>query len=412
MISIIIVQISLYLYSPSGYYAYIFPSLCWLFIAFIAILSCNFKEILLSFNRIILIIAFLASLFQIISEIDGGLFTKYGRSPVVLTPMNIILNLMMISTSLIGTEFSRSCILKTYGKKNPVIFFVITSIIYSQTLALINMIYTPSKPLLIIEFIGSKYLPAFAMNMLASYLAIISGPLASIAYLAPLKIFQWFSPILPNLSWGFESLIGVLAPTISLIVIDHAIPESLLRSAGFKIEYKSKWSKDSSFGIILTSMLSILIVWLGTGLLGIYPSIVMSGSMRPTIDVGDIALIIKVPTNKIKSGDIIQYFTRNGMILHRVIEIKNGLFVTKGDANSMVDFKPIHPSQIRGKLLLVIPKIGWISIYMKRIIFFLSNNFTYINFDLLISLIIIASFTSSYLFHIKSSRKRRYGRWK
>jgi hypothetical protein len=58
------------------------------------------------------------------------------------------------------------------------------------------------------------------------------------------------------------------------------------------------------------------------------------------------------------------------MNLHRVAEIQqteSGLqFITKGDANNAPDTTPVTADQIRGKLILTIPKVGWVSIAIKE----------------------------------------------
>ena len=58
--------------------------------------------------------------------------------------------------------------------------------------------------------------------------------------------------------------------------------------------------------------------------------------------------------------------------MHRVVEIKHEgntkLFVTKGDANKDIDPEPVHPSQITGKVVFVIPKVGWVGIIIRDFI--------------------------------------------
>jgi signal peptidase I len=106
--------------------------------------------------------------------------------------------------------------------------------------------------------------------------------------------------------------------------------------------------------------------------------------MRPTLDVGDIAITVQTPPDKINVGDIIQYWRQGdpAPTIHRVIEINRAggmaTIVTKGDANNAPD-DPITVTQTVGKVVLVIPKLGWVSIYLKTAIFmaasFIQNNF-------------------------------------
>ena len=82
---------------------------------------------------------------------------------------------------------------------------------------------------------------------------------------------------------------------------------------------------------------------------------VATGSMSPTIEVGDI-VIVKI-TKEIEKNDIIIYKENNSYIAHRLIEKKDNLLVAKGDANNSKD-KPIKYEDIMGKVILTVPKVG------------------------------------------------------
>ena len=79
----------------------------------------------------------------------------------------------------------------------------------------------------------------------------------------------------------------------------------------------------------------------------------------------------KVPASVIRLGDVIQFRqSKDVSVLHRVIEIDGEdrveYFVTKGDANSSPDADPVIPENIVGKVVLTIPKVGWVSIMIKN----------------------------------------------
>ena len=83
---------------------------------------------------------------------------------------------------------------------------------------------------------------------------------------------------------------------------------------------------------------------------------VATGSMADTIQIGD-AVIVKI-TNDVKENDIIVYKEDDDFITHRLIEKdEDGKLVTKGDANNSED-KPIESSQVLGKVIYIIPKLG------------------------------------------------------
>lgn len=82
---------------------------------------------------------------------------------------------------------------------------------------------------------------------------------------------------------------------------------------------------------------------------------VQTGSMGEIIEPGD-WIVVKYQKN-IKLNDIITFEHKGEYITHRVIEVYNDTYVTKGDANTAKD-TPINKSQIVGKVVKVIPNFG------------------------------------------------------
>ncbi len=97
--------------------------------------------------------------------------------------------------------------------------------------------------------------------------------------------------------------------------------------------------------------------------LGYKPSIVVTGSMAPAIQVNSISIVKKCKLDELKLGDIIMYQNGNGILItHRIIDIvKNSgepYIVTKGDANKGRDIYPVIEQQIKGKVVYVINQIA------------------------------------------------------
>ena len=115
---------------------------------------------------------------------------------------------------------------------------------------------------------------------------------------------------------------------------------------------------------------------------------VVSDSMVPTLNKGDIVVVKGVPASDIKVGDIIVYYNpyRNIDVVHRVvgIEIVDGkkYFITKGDNNPYADqdprariAPPVSEEMLKGKVVLVIPKIGLIKVWFVEVVKFLKETF-------------------------------------
>lgn len=78
--------------------------------------------------------------------------------------------------------------------------------------------------------------------------------------------------------------------------------------------------------------------------------IVETGSMQPTIKAGEL-LIIK-EQNEYKANDVVTFWDEDEFIVtHRIIELKDGLILTKGDGNDLYDSK-VPISNVEGKVIL------------------------------------------------------------
>jgi len=96
--------------------------------------------------------------------------------------------------------------------------------------------------------------------------------------------------------------------------------------------------------------------------------LVQSGSMEPAIITGDVVVVKKVASYR-KGNTITFYDQDRRVITHRIIKrvIQAGRthFITKGDANETVDNQTVSLESIIGKVVLVLPKIGFVVAFAK-----------------------------------------------
>ena len=90
---------------------------------------------------------------------------------------------------------------------------------------------------------------------------------------------------------------------------------------------------------------------------------VISGSMQPALQIGDVIIVKK--SNNYSERDIITYSNGLTTITHRIIAINNDEVITKGDANE-VDDKPINKEQIVGKFFFRISNFSIFSIILSK----------------------------------------------
>lgn len=107
-------------------------------------------------------------------------------------------------------------------------------------------------------------------------------------------------------------------------------------------------------------------------LFGYKPVIVLSGSMEPTFKVGNVIYYHHVPEDELKQADIITFSYGNSedLITHRINEINDGKYQTKGDANGNPDQQLIEYADIKGKVSKIyIPYVGHFIKYINEHIY-------------------------------------------
>lgn len=98
--------------------------------------------------------------------------------------------------------------------------------------------------------------------------------------------------------------------------------------------------------------------------LGIGVTTVLTGSMRPAIDPGDLVVTSTSAASTIGVGDVVVVDSGGTAIAHRVVEARpiNGVerLTTKGDANNAIDTDPVmvSPTAEVPRVIWRIPGIG------------------------------------------------------
>lgn len=100
----------------------------------------------------------------------------------------------------------------------------------------------------------------------------------------------------------------------------------------------------------------------------------MSGSMSPTLNVGD--LVVVEPAREIKVGDLVVFKYENYTILHRVIWIGKEYVCTKGDRNTGTEcfpanrilFKVLEVSLYNSRVAVRYPFFGYVPLILRGLV--------------------------------------------
>ncbi len=88
---------------------------------------------------------------------------------------------------------------------------------------------------------------------------------------------------------------------------------------------------------------------------GFGSAVVVSDSMETELSKGDVIIVRRADEYVV--GDILTFEDMGGYTTHRLIEIREDSYVTKGDNNDAADL-PVAAERVVGKVRFVIPSVG------------------------------------------------------
>ena len=114
---------------------------------------------------------------------------------------------------------------------------------------------------------------------------------------------------------------------------------------------RKAWSVISSVLVALVVLLAVALV--GVRLVGLQVYTVLSGSMEPVIQTGDMIFLHSTDPARLQTGDVICYLDSGQAITHRIVGIREGedgqvRYVTQGDGNNTADRQAVSADQVQG----------------------------------------------------------------
>ena len=133
-----------------------------------------------------------------------------------------------------------------------------------------------------------------------------------------------------------------------------------------KAGLKKFWNVFTTVLVVVVVILAVLLV--GVRIVGYTPYAVLSPSMMPQYQVGDLVYVKETAFEEIQTGDVITFVADENLTLvtHRVVEVDDGnrTFYTQGDANDIRDGAPVLYENVVGVVRFSLPKLGYISAYI------------------------------------------------
>ncbi len=304
----------------------------------------------------------------VVIQVCSGLLYGFGKSPYNHSIIGILLNIFVVGTKVAGREAARNYMVSTFAKKEKLLVFLVISFFMTLLEFPISKFMKLNDIETIVKFTAQFLAPDLCHNLFATYLAFLGGIIPAVTYMGILQAFHWLSPILPNLKWIITALIGIMCPVFFLTAMQNIYLKEI------RAVNKFDSNNESPISWMITCILSIGIIWFSVGVFPIYPSVIATGSMEPLIMPGDVILVEKIMKEKdieeLDKGDIIQFKMEDFLVSHRIIEIVEGekgkSYRTKGDNNNSADTELVLPQDIKGKIVQIVPKIGWPTLLIKQ----------------------------------------------
>ncbi len=309
-----------------------------------------------------IVFALIVGLFGVAVTILIGVATAMGHSPYAHAPRWLLTNFWYVGAPLAAFEFTRAYLLRK-ARSYPTLAIASTAVLFTALGVSYQELFSWTGAHQESVFLGSHLLPDLASNLLASLLVYLGGPFAGITYRGTALLYRWYSPVLADPPWLTASFVGVATPSVGVWVLEG------LKGTDGEAEEEARRGRISapSTAWVLTSVVSLGMLWFSFGFFGVRPSFIPSHSMEPAVSAGSVVITKDVNAKDVKVGDVVMYELNGANVLHRVVEITSrGMYSTKGDNNNTADPAPVSPEQIRGRLVFDVPYVGWVPIWTTR----------------------------------------------
>lgn len=347
----------------AGVNFYLVQPAVWLVPGVIAALLMRPADLLkLPLNKALILTGLFIGLVQIAAQVIVGVLAAFGRSPYSHALLPVLGNTLRFLAILASVELTRSMLAGELNKRSKPLALILPSVVFALALLPFSQLDTLAEGLRpAMQFGGEMLLPALAESLLATFLALLGGPVASFAYLGLLGLFHWLSPVLPNPGWIMMAFVGTLLPLAGLLgVYDLSLPETMR-------EEKAD-SEGSHVQWLIVAVVALILIWFNNGAFGYHPTLLSGPSMRSTLWAGDVVIVKTVDPATVQIGDIIKFEHNGRHVVHRVREIEEDgsrlIFITQGDNVNAPD-PPVMQEQVVGRVVLVFPKVGYVSIWLR-----------------------------------------------
>lgn len=221
-----------------------------------------------------------------------------------------------------------------------------------------------------VEFSTINIFPSVSKNFLLTYMSKMFGYSPCILYRLLTEMFRILMPLLPDFGDFVNSAIAIVLPALLVFNLYRTLHPRTKR-----IIHTEPKSNGSKVGKAIGVAIMMVAVYFTSGVFRFHALTIVSGSMEPTIRIGDMVIVdqyYKDHVDEVKLGDVLVFNKHGVAISHRVVKIdeqdKNRSFYTKGDNNAEVDNWVVKPDEVIGVSKISVPAIGYPVLLWNKLI--------------------------------------------
>lgn len=306
------------------------------------------------------------SLIYVILYVYLGFIFGFVRSPYSHNILTIFKNIWQIIIPIVAIEYTRSALVNNNFKNK---FYIIISILmfFALELGINSLMNNITEREAAFKYISSIFMPLLFSEVIYTYLSVKGSYKLVLMYRLIIEFMFLLSPIYPDLDWFLTGILGILIPVIIYIVFKYDFDKKKRDTS------RIRQKKQNPVIYVPIILLIITFVSFMAGLFIYEPIAIISNSMHPVFNRGDVVVLRKVDKNELKKIDkytIIVYSIDSQQIVHRVIDKKfeNGklVFQTMGDANNAPDSRLVNEEQVIGVYQFSIKYIGYPSVWLSE----------------------------------------------
>ena len=352
------------LITDAVFYTNIINPIFWICIIVYLIWNIRKNYVRFSRNKRYFIYMIIISYIHIMVYFYLGFILGFSKSPYNHGIIAILKNVAIEIIPIIGIEIARG-VLVVRNKNNKLLLVLVTIlfILIEINYHTLTRLYSNKEELF--KYICGTILPLIATSSLYTYLTLKTSFLLPIIFRVFNQLVVLLLPIFPYTDWFTTGSIYILSPAIIYFLFKYKILKDEQSKSKKQEGILAKFSYTLSFILLVTLICFML------GLFQYEPISVLSNSMVPTYNRGDVIIFKKLNESELKeipNYSIIIYSIGDQTVAHRVVSIikqnDTVMYQTKGDSNNAPDVNLVQIEQIQGVYVFHMKYIGFPSVWL------------------------------------------------